>query len=155
DSRRLDDTPATRPSLAALAAFSPASSYHSFGGKGNAFRATSGLGQTGRPGASRRRKGSAMRDRIGWVAALAAPLLVARVVPGAEGESGFHPERRVREATRLDWEFAAGPGAKLPGRYDSRRQRYQLFAPATYKPTKAWPLVVFVSPGDDPLGWRA
>jgi pimeloyl-ACP methyl ester carboxylesterase len=96
-----------------------------------------------------------MRDRIGWLAALAALLLVAGVVPGAERESGFHPERRVREATRLDWEFAAGPGAKLPGRYDSRRQRYQLFAPATYKPTKAWPLVVFVSPGDDPLGWRA
>src|SRR5262249_48826953 len=38
---------------------------------------------------------------------------------------------------------------------NSRKQRYQLFVPATYKPGKAWPLVVFVPPGDDPLGWRA
>jgi predicted esterase len=74
---------------------------------------------------------------------------------GAEGETGFFLEQRVREATRLDWEFAAGAGAKLPGRYDSRQQRYQLFAPATYKTAKSWPLVVFVSPGDDPLGWLA
>ena len=48
-----------------------------------------------------------------------------------------------------------GAGARLPGKYDSRQQRYQLFAPPTWKPTRTWPLVVFVSPGDDPLGWRA
>jgi pimeloyl-ACP methyl ester carboxylesterase len=73
----------------------------------------------------------------------------------AEPEKGFQLEQRVHEATRLDWEFAAGPGARLPGRYDSRTQRYQLFVPATYQAAKTWPLVVFVAPGDDPLGWPA
>ena len=71
---------------------------------------------------------------------------------GAEPGSGFQTERRVRESTRLDWEFAAGAGGKLPAGYDSRQQRYQLFVPPTYKAAKTWPLVVFISPGDDPLG---
>jgi hypothetical protein len=43
--------------------------------------------------------------------------------------------------------------ARLPADYESARQRYQLFVPPTYRATRAWPLVLFVSPGDDPLGW--
>jgi hypothetical protein len=94
---------------------------------------------------------------LAWAALLALSALAAE--PPARGpETGFRPEVRVHEATRLDWEFAAralGPGpARLPTGYESRRQRYQLFVPPSYKPTRAWPLVLFVSPGDDPLGWR-
>lgn len=64
----------------------------------------------------------------------------------------------VTAPTRLDWAFAAqGFGAeavKVPAAYDSTRQRYQLYVPKTYKKTKAWPLVVFVSAGDQPAGWN-
>src|SRR5437868_7212268 len=78
---------------------------------------------------------------------------------GAGGpETGFLPEVAVKRATRLDWRFVArglAAGAeRLPADYVSGDQRYQLYVPPNYRPTKAWPLVVFVSPGDDPLGWR-
>lgn len=72
--------------------------------------------------------------------------------------TGFQAEVKVEGPTRLDWEFAVrefGPdAAKLPASYDSRKQRYQLFVPRNYDASKTWPLVVFISPGDDPLGWR-
>jgi hypothetical protein len=68
-------------------------------------------------------------------------------------------EMKVAAATRLDWEFAAsGFGAKaatLPKGYDSTKQRYQLFVPKTYNAKQGWPLVVFISPGDQPAGWSA
>ncbi len=70
---------------------------------------------------------------------------------------GFQEEVPIKQATRLDWMFAAacfGPdAAKLPDSYDSTRQRYQLFVPPTYAAAKSWPLLVFISPGDDPRGW--
>jgi predicted esterase len=88
------------------------------------------------------------------VLALAGPV---RAEPPAP-PTGFQAEVKVETPTRLDWQFAAtafGPdAAKLPAGYDSRRQRYQLFVPKDYNPGKLWPLVVFISPGDDPLGWR-
>lgn len=72
--------------------------------------------------------------------------------------TGFQSEVKVEAATRLDWRFTVadfGPEAsKLPASYDSRQQRYQLFVPKNYDAAKLWPLVVFISPGDDPLGWR-
>jgi predicted esterase len=72
--------------------------------------------------------------------------------------TGFLPEVTVSGPTRLDWRFAAagfGPkAAQLPTSYDSSSQRYQLFVPPSYKPAQSWPLIVFISPGDDPLGWR-
>lgn len=95
-----------------------------------------------------------MRACAGWSAALLVPGLLC----SARAEKvplGFQAERRVGSATRLDWEFAAGPGARLPAKYDSRRQRYQLFVPETYRPTSAWPLVVVVTGGDAPLAWKA
>ena len=49
-------------------------------------------------------------------------------------ETGFQEEVPVRQATRLDWTFAAaslGPdGVKLPDSYDSTRQKYQSVRPA-------------------------
>lgn len=68
-------------------------------------------------------------------------------------------EVRVGGPTRLDWEFAVagfGPGSvKLPAGFDSKQQSYQLHVPAKYQATKAWPLVVFISPSDSPGGWTA
>ena len=77
----------------------------------------------------------------------------------AEGpKTGFQAEVKVAQPTRLDWEFAAsgfGPKAlQLPSTFESRQQRYQLFVPRTYNVKQTWPLVVFISPGDAPLGWR-
>jgi predicted esterase len=67
-------------------------------------------------------------------------------------------ERKVAAPTRLDWAFAArgfGAGAaKLPADYDSTKQRYQLFVPKGYRKDKAWPMVLFISPGDGPMGWK-
>src|SRR5437763_15779530 len=72
--------------------------------------------------------------------------------------TGYQPRAEVKEPTRLDWEFVASgfgkDALKLPADYDSKQQRYHLFVPRTYKAEKSWPLVVFVSPGDDPMGWR-
>jgi hypothetical protein len=76
-----------------------------------------------------------------------------------EPQTGFLPEVAVKRPTRLDWHFVArglAAGAeRLPADYNSGEQHYQLYLPPNYRPTKAWPLVVFVSPGDDPLGWRS
>jgi predicted esterase len=99
---------------------------------------------------------AAIMSRPGVAIALVLSLFIARSVPA---DGGLQPEVAVRRPTRLDWEFtAAGFGAdaaKLPAEYRSEKQRYQLFVPVDYDDKKAWPLVVFVSPGDDPLGWRA
>lgn len=68
-------------------------------------------------------------------------------------------EKLVGGPTRLDWEFAvAGFGAgaaKLPAGYDSKKQRYQLYAPPGADSKKPTALVIFISPGDQPMGWPA
>src|SRR5262245_26442697 len=84
--------------------------------------------------------------------------LVLVLPTAAAPPTGFLPEVAVKKPTRLDWEFvASGFGAqalKLPADYDSTRQRFQLFVPRTYDPKRAWPLIVFLSPGDAPAGWK-
>ncbi len=71
--------------------------------------------------------------------------------------TGLQNEVAVQAPTRLDWQFIAaafGPDAvTLPRTYDSTRQRYQLYVPESYNADRPWPLVVFISPGDDPMGW--
>src|ERR1051325_1296924 len=68
-------------------------------------------------------------------------------------------ERKVGAATRLDWEFAArgfGPAAaKLPAGYDSTKQKYQLFVPKSHKKDKPAGLVLFISPSDQPAGFKS
>jgi len=63
----------------------------------------------------------------------------------------------VSGPTRLDWEFVshrfARDAADQLESYDSKKQRYQLYIPGNYSKTRAWPLIVFVSPSKDPLGW--
>jgi pimeloyl-ACP methyl ester carboxylesterase len=74
-------------------------------------------------------------------------------------ETGFQADVAVKQPTRLDWDFVASAfgkdAARLPGDYDSSSQRYQLFVPKNYEASKTRPLIVFISPGDDPMGWRA
>src|SRR5438552_12016410 len=98
-----------------------------------------------------------MNVRTGCLALALVGLALGLALSAEPG--GLQPEVRIRAPTRLDWEFAAGaypPAlARVSAAYDSRAQRYQLFVPATYKATSTWPLLVFLSPGDDPLGWRA
>ena len=54
--------------------------------------------------------------------------------------TGFQAEVPVRQATRIDWSFAAssaGPdAAKLSDSYDSTRQSYQLYVPM--RPLTPW-----------------
>ena len=86
-------------------------------------------------------------------------LLTAYSAPIAAADPGFQAEVKVEKPTRLDWEFVTGTfgadAVTLPTDYLSYRQRFQLFVPSDYDAKKAWPLVVFLSPGDDPLGWRS
>lgn len=89
-------------------------------------------------------------------------LCLAVLLPAATAvalpPTGFQAELGVSNRTRLDWQFAAAgfgrDAARLTAGYESRNQRYQLYVPKAYHSEKAWPLVVFISPGDDPLGWR-
>ncbi len=82
--------------------------------------------------------------------------LTATAVQAAD--TGYQAEVTVQQATRLDWEFVASGFGKdalrLPADYDSTQQRYQLFVPKNYEASKNWPLLVFISPGDDPMGWK-
>ncbi len=85
-------------------------------------------------------------------------LVVVASSPAA-APTGFQEQVQISAPTRIDWKFAAsafGPAAiKIPAAYDSRQQRYQLFVPRAYDSSLAWPLVIFISPGDEPLGWRS
>jgi predicted esterase len=74
-------------------------------------------------------------------------------------EPGFHGSIRVMAPTRLDWQFVVKPNEfepsspRLPPGYTSTNQTYMLFIPSEYKASRQWPLVLCVSPGDDPCGW--
>ncbi len=85
-------------------------------------------------------------------------LVLGGSLQAADPPTGFQMRTEVKKTTRLDWEFVAvgfGKDAlKLPADYDSRQQRFQLFVPRTYKADRAWPLILFISPGDAPMGWR-
>jgi predicted esterase len=73
--------------------------------------------------------------------------------PGYEGLQ----EVRVAAPTRIDWQFVwAGKSsaAKPDDGYDSRKQHYLLYVPKNYDGAKAWPLVVFISPQNNPAAWR-
>ena len=67
----------------------------------------------------------------------------------------------VTGPTRLDWTFALAtqslvdaPADWLPG-YDSTQQRYELYVPPKLKdPKLGHPIVLFISPSDEPAGWN-
>jgi predicted esterase len=95
------------------------------------------------------------RDMTKHFAALALFAFAA----GPAAAQGKLADVTVKAPTRLDWGFVArqfGPDqGKLPADYDSAKQRYQLFVPKDYTKERAWPLVLFISPGDSPGGWGA
>ena len=67
-------------------------------------------------------------------------------------------EVQVSAPGRLDWKFGSfgfGPGSDKMENYDSTKQRYILHVPKKYKADKAWPIVVFISPGNGPGGWAS
>jgi hypothetical protein len=80
-----------------------------------------------------------------------APLLLAA------GPTGWQPEVRVRQPTRLTWglplDGLPAEQQRLLGSYLSSKQRYQLYVPPDYDPGRPWPLLLFLAPGDDPLGF--
>jgi predicted esterase len=73
---------------------------------------------------------------------------------------GYHASVAVLGATRLDWPFVVVPNRfepsspDLPPGYRSTAQSYDLFVPPGDEAGRPHPLVLFVSPGDDPAGWR-
>jgi predicted esterase len=79
----------------------------------------------------------------------------------AQTKTGYQTKVKVAAATRLDWTFAVSnkslekaPANWLPADYDSAKQQYDLFVPPTYNAKQSYPVVVFISPGDGPSGWK-
>ena len=88
---------------------------------------------------------------------LAIAALVHLCAPTVQAQPSL-AERKVAGPTRLDWEFAVqgfkAAERKLPAGYDSTKQRYQLYVPKGARKDKAAALVLFISPGDGPQGWK-
>jgi hypothetical protein len=79
----------------------------------------------------------------------------------AEPLRGYNKRVTVSAATRPDWTFAVSnrslatpPADWLPADYDSPQQAYELYVPPTYNAKQSYPLLVFISPGAEPLGWK-
>ncbi|MBT4863751.1 MAG: hypothetical protein HON53_01345 [Planctomycetaceae bacterium] len=77
-----------------------------------------------------------------------------------ESLRGHHADVKVSAATRLDWVFALAnqspketPAGWL-GDYESTKQSYELFVPADYNAKRAYPVILFVSPGGRGTGYR-
>ena len=74
---------------------------------------------------------------------------------------GYHRSVTVTAATRLDSVFPlANQSPKvLPkswlGDYDSTKQTYELFVPKNYSERKTWPVILFISPSDNAMGWQS
>ena len=74
---------------------------------------------------------------------------------------GYHAKIAVSAPTRLDWTFAlsnrsmATPPADWTPEYDATQQSYELFVPARKDPKAPLPVILFVSPGNAPGGWKS
>jgi poly(3-hydroxybutyrate) depolymerase len=96
-----------------------------------------------------------------WLALAAGAVLVCLGgVAGGAPLAGYQRKVVVAGPTRIDWTFAVAtqslpepPADWLPG-YDSMRQEYELYVPARRDPSSVLPLVQFISPTDEPMGWR-
>jgi predicted esterase len=76
-------------------------------------------------------------------------------------DAGYHREVTVTSPTRLDWSFVlanqsvAEPPKEWLANYDSTKQRYEQFVPdKTPAPREGWPLVLFISAGNEPASWK-
>jgi predicted esterase len=92
-----------------------------------------------------------------------ASLLVATATAWAADapRPGYQPNVKVSAATRLDWMFAVAnqspkevPKGWIDG-YDSTKQTYELFVPRSFDARKPQAAIVFISPGDKPMGHAA
>ena len=67
--------------------------------------------------------------------------------------TGYIANQKVEAATRLDWVFplANQSPAKLPDgflpNYSSTEQTYELYVPKDYDESKAYPVLIYISPG--------
>jgi pimeloyl-ACP methyl ester carboxylesterase len=73
---------------------------------------------------------------------------------------GHEAKASVSAATRMDWTFVVSnrsldsPPDDWLKDYDSTKQQYELYVPPKRDPKKPSPVIVFVSPGDEPAGWK-
>jgi poly(3-hydroxybutyrate) depolymerase len=74
---------------------------------------------------------------------------------------GYQKKVPVSAATSLDWTFALAnqsvdppPADWLPADFDSTRQSYELFVPPDYNPRQTYPVILFISAGNEPAGWK-
>jgi hypothetical protein len=78
---------------------------------------------------------------------------------GGEPQTGYQKKVTVSAPTRLDWTFVlsnrslAEQPANWLGDYDSKKQQYELFVPNNYSSKKAYPLILFITPGKEAGGW--
>ena len=88
-------------------------------------------------------------------------LAVAAATAHGAAADGYQSKVTVAAPTRLDWTFALAsqslpdPPADWLKDYDSTKQQYELYVPPKHDPKKALPMILFVSPGADPMGWKA
>ncbi len=73
----------------------------------------------------------------------------------------YHVSAPVTAPTRLDFVFPlANQSPKETPQdwlrdYKSADQRFELYLPANYDKSRLWPVVIFISPGNKAMGWRA
>ncbi len=88
-------------------------------------------------------------------------LAISAAAAKAAPPDGYQPKVTVAAATRLDWTFAlsnqslAEPPADWLKDYDSTKQQYELYVPPRRDPKKPLPVILFVSPSGEPMGWKA
>jgi predicted esterase len=101
-----------------------------------------------------------MNAKSALLASLVLVLFASRT-DAADATKGYQAKVKVGAATRLDWTFAVANQSVDPapanwlGDYESSKQNYELFVPADYTPKKAYPVVLFIAPGNEPGGWKA
>jgi len=90
---------------------------------------------------------------------LSAFLIVSVAVRAADVPRDYHASVNVVGPTRLDFIFPLANQSPEPtpewlADYDSTQQRYELFIPPKLDARKPAPLILFVSPAAQPVGWR-
>jgi pimeloyl-ACP methyl ester carboxylesterase len=93
-------------------------------------------------------------------AAVVGMMLLATAAQAAPPK-GYRPKVFITGPTRLDWTFAvanqslAQPPADWLPKYDSIAQNYEMFVPSRRGTAKKpLPVIVFISPGNEPMGWK-
>jgi pimeloyl-ACP methyl ester carboxylesterase len=88
-------------------------------------------------------------------------LLLSYAVRGDELRSGYHKAVQVTAETTIDSIYPLAnqsplnPPADWLDGYESTQQRYELFLPPRYDSRKSWPVVIFVSPANQPMGYAS